>query len=94
LRIFEWVVRRRNTALPYIRGSDCPRNGTFEKIHDRMPFVALPDRAEQWLDRKVTDAGTAMELPEPNPDDAIAFYRVGPRVNNARNQGADLIKAV
>src|SRR5476651_25404 len=34
-----------------------PANGTFGKIHDRMPFVLSPDRAGQWLDRNLTDAG-------------------------------------
>jgi putative SOS response-associated peptidase YedK len=69
-------------------------NKAFEKIHDRMPFVLSPERAEQWLDRKLTDAGRAMELLQPNPDDAIAFYRVSASVSNARNQGADLIKVL
>ena len=59
-----------------------------------MPFVLPPDRAEQWLDRNLTDAGKAMELLAPNPDEAIAFYRVSTRVSNARNQGADLMDAV
>jgi hypothetical protein len=34
-----------------------------------------------------------MQLLAPNPD-AIAFHRVGTRVSNARNQGADLIEAL
>ena len=59
-----------------------------------MPFVLPPDRAEQWLDRSVTDAGKAMDLLLPNPEDAVAFHRIGTRVSNARNQGADLIEAV
>jgi putative SOS response-associated peptidase YedK len=42
----------------------------------------------------MTDAAEAMELLQPNPDDAIAFHRVGTRVSNARNQGADLIAAL
>jgi putative SOS response-associated peptidase YedK len=71
-----------------------PANGAFEKIHDRMPFVLPQDRAARWLDRKLTDAGTAMELLQPNPDDAIAFHRVSTRVSNARNEAADLIEAV
>jgi putative SOS response-associated peptidase YedK len=71
-----------------------PANKSFEKIHDRMPFVLSSDRAEQWLDRRLTDAGKAMELLQPNPDDAIAFHRVGIRVSNARNQGPELIAPV
>ena len=71
-----------------------PANSAFGKIHDRMPFVLPPDRAEVWLDHKLTDAGKAMELLLPNPDGAIAFHRVSTRVSNARNQGAELIDAV
>ena len=71
-----------------------PANSAFSKIHDRMPFVLPPDRAERWLNRKLTDAGKAMELLLPNPEDAVAFHRIGTRVSNARNQGADLIEAV
>lgn len=71
-----------------------PANDAFKPIHDRMPFVLPPDRANQWLDRKMTDGAKAMELLQPNPDDAIAFYRVGTRVSNARNQGPELIEAV
>ena len=71
-----------------------PANAAFGKIHDRMPFVLSAERADRWLDRKLTDAGSAMELLQPNPEDAIAFHRVSARVSNARNQGADLIEAV
>jgi putative SOS response-associated peptidase YedK len=59
-----------------------------------MPFVLSPDRAEQWLDNKLTDVGGATELLQPNPDDAIAFHRVSARVSNARNQGAEMIEAL
>lgn len=71
-----------------------PANNAFGPIHDRMPFVLPPDRAIQWLDRDLTDTGRVMQLLQPNPDDSIAFHRVGTRVSNARNQGADLIAPV
>ena len=66
----------------------------FGQIHDRMPYVLSPERAEQWLNRKFTDAAKAVELLQTNPEDAIAFHRVSTRVSNARNQGAELIDAV
>jgi putative SOS response-associated peptidase YedK len=56
-----------------------------------MPFVLPADRAGHWLDRKLTDAGAAMDLLQANPEDAIVFHRVSTRVSNARNQGAELI---
>jgi len=71
-----------------------PANEAFGKIHDRMPFALSQDRAEQWMDRKLTDAGNAMKLLQANPDDAITFHRVSARVSNARNQGTELIEAV
>ena len=71
-----------------------PSNSAFGKIHERMPFVLPPDRAAQWLDRKLTDAGAAMDLLQTNPEDAIAFHRVSTQVSNARNQGAELIGAI
>ena len=71
-----------------------PANAAFGKIHERMPFVLPPERSEQWLDRQMTDAGKAMELLQPNADNAIAFHRVSTRVSNARNQGAELIEAI
>ena len=68
-----------------------PSNSSFGKIHERMPFVLPADRAGHWLDRKLTDAGAAMDLLQANPEDAIVFHRVSTRVSNARNQGAELI---
>jgi putative SOS response-associated peptidase YedK len=71
-----------------------PANSAFGKIHDRMPFLLPPDRTERWLDKNLTDTGTAMELLQPIPNDAVAFHRVGTRVSNARNEGAELIEPI
>ena len=71
-----------------------PANESFGKVHDRMPFALSTDRAERWMDGKLTDAGKAMELLQPNPEDLIVFHRVGTRVSNARNQGVELIQAI
>jgi putative SOS response-associated peptidase YedK len=71
-----------------------PANTEFSRIHDRMPFALPRDRAEQWLDRALTDTGKIMQLLQPNPDGSIAFHRVSTRVSNARNQGPELIEAV
>lgn len=68
-----------------------PANAAFMPIHDRMPFALDEARQAQWLDRSLTDPRKVMEVLKPNPDDAIAFHRVGPRVSNARNQGPDLM---
>ena len=69
-------------------------NSAFGTIHDRLPFVPLPDRAGLRLGRNLTNAGKSMALLQSDADDAIAFHRVSTRVSNARNQGADLIAVV
>ena len=71
-----------------------PANEKFNPIHDRMPFCLDEKRAHTWLDRGLTEADKVMEILQPNPDDSITFHRVGKRVSNARNQGADLIDPV
>lgn len=69
-----------------------PANGAFMPIHDRMPFVLTQERQGPWLDRTLTDPKRAMQLLQPNPEEAIVFHRVGKRVSNARNQGPELIE--
>lgn len=69
-----------------------PANAAFSSIHDRMPFALDQEAAARWLDRNLQDAGRALDLLHPNPDDSIAWHRVGLRVSNARNQGEDLIR--
>lgn len=71
-----------------------PANDAFAMIYARMPFALPQDRAERWLDRKLTDADQAMELLQPNAEDAVVFHRVSQCVSKARNQGADLIEPV
>ena len=68
-----------------------PANAAFMPIHDRMPFALDEEHQAQWLDRSLTDSKRVMALLQPNPDDAIVFHRVGPRVSNARNQGPELM---
>lgn len=71
-----------------------PANEAFNPIHDRMPFALRPDAAKRWLDRGLRDSAGAMQLLQPNPDDAIAWHRVDRRVSNARNQGEELIRPI
>jgi putative SOS response-associated peptidase YedK len=59
-------------------------------VHDRMPVILDGSAAEAaWLDPSV-DLDGALELARPLPDGRLEVYAVSPRVNNARNQDADL----
>jgi putative SOS response-associated peptidase YedK len=66
-------------------------NAMIASFHDRMPVVLEPRDYALWLDRGVTDPALLAPLLGPAADDALAMHRVSTRVNNARNEGPDLI---
>jgi putative SOS response-associated peptidase YedK len=64
--------------------------GSIAEVHDRMPVV-LPDEAHAgWLDPALKDA---TEFARTNARSReFTHYAVSKRVNNGRNEGADLIE--
>jgi putative SOS response-associated peptidase YedK len=66
--------------------------GPTVDVHTRMP-IALPKKAEvAWLDPDFTDAALTMEFAREHAMTDFVLQPVGMRVNNARNEGADLIE--
>ena len=64
-------------------------NDFMASLHHRMPVVLTPDTAPRWLQGGDDALGNALEnMPE------LRAWAVDRRVNNARNEGADLIEAV
>ena len=64
--------------------------GSIAGVHDRMPVV-LPDEAHAgWLDPGLKDATEFAR--EHAQSREFTHYAVSKRVNNARNEGADLIE--
>ena len=64
-------------------------NDFMASLHQRMPVVLTPDTAPRWLQGGDDALGNALEnMPE------LRAWAVDRRVNNARNEGADLIEAV
>ena len=61
-------------------------NGKLHPIHHRMPVIVPPEGYAGWL-----DADADAVIPAPADPEPMAFYRVGPRVNNVRNDDADCI---
>ncbi len=63
-------------------------NDFMAKMHHRMPVVLTPDSAGRWLQGGDDALAHALEhVPE------LRAWPVDRRVNNARNEGADLIEA-
>lgn len=63
-------------------------NPVMSEIHHRMPVVIASEDWGLWLGECGKGAATLMQAA---PDDALAFYRVEPRVNSNRASGAELI---
>ncbi len=63
-------------------------NEFMHLLHHRMPVVLQMDTADRWLDG---DDQVLSEVGESGP--AFRAWPVDRRVNNARNEGEDLVKA-
>jgi len=70
-----------------------PALGPIAEVHDRMPVVLPEADHAAWLEPAMHDAAvaTAMAL-APIAPEAFEHFPVSRRVNNARNEGADLIE--
>jgi putative SOS response-associated peptidase YedK len=61
-------------------------SGFMEQLHHRMPVVIAPELAGRWLDGDAESLAEAIEnIPE------FRAWPVDRKVNNARNEGAELI---
>jgi putative SOS response-associated peptidase YedK len=66
-------------------------NATLEPIHDRMPAILPASSWESWLGPTPAEPGELLALLRPAPDDLLERFPVSKRVNNARNEGPDLV---
>lgn len=66
-------------------------NGILAAIHDRMPAILSPDAIAPWLDTRGVEPGPAAALCRPCPEEWLTIDPVSARVNDARNDGPDLV---
>jgi putative SOS response-associated peptidase YedK len=66
-------------------------NAKLAPIHERMPVILDPADYATWLDTSEANAQAALKLLRPFPPEGMAFYRVGPHVNSARNDDPQCI---
>jgi len=67
---------------------------TVAHVHDRMPVIVPPDAYAEWLDPKNEATDRLARLFEPCGQPGLQARPVSRRVNDARNQGAELIEEV
>jgi putative SOS response-associated peptidase YedK len=66
--------------------------GPAAEVHDRVPVILPDDVQSAGVDLKQTDGEKALLLAQEKAVTAVEHYRVSPRVNNAKNQGDELIE--
>ena len=62
-------------------------------LHDRMPLILMPEQEKLWIDADVPTKDVLHSL-QPVPGDYITWYRVSDRVNNVRENDANLVVPV
>jgi putative SOS response-associated peptidase YedK len=67
--------------------------GPVAEVHERMPVVLPDEDHAAWLKPALHDAAVAIAMAlAPMPPEDFEHYPVSRRVNNARNEGPDLIE--
>ena len=61
------------------------------RIHDRMPMLVEPERYGAWLDPSRNDPEELKALLVPAAPGRLEAYPVSVKVNNVRNNGAELV---
>lgn len=69
-------------------------NGTMAPVHNRMPVILGPEHWDEWLRPAVLPPARLGTLLVPAPDDLLTAYPVGTAVNNAANNGPELIEPI
>jgi len=67
-------------------------NPAVAAVHDRMPVVLDADRWAAWLDPEPADIGELQALLVPSAGIELDLYPVSRLVNDARNEGAELLR--
>lgn len=63
----------------------------LRELHEREPLVLSAEAARQWVRRDLRPDEVAAIALHPLTSAAFAWHKISTRVNNARNDGADLI---
>jgi putative SOS response-associated peptidase YedK len=63
-------------------------------VHDRMPMVIRPEAIGRWLDPKLTDSATALDLLSVTAADQLEAYAVSTAVNNVKNNEPSLLDPI
>jgi len=81
-----WQAKESDESIQSTTLITTAANDFMSEVHHRMPVVLQPETADRWL---AGDDELIAEVADSSP--AFRAWPVDRRVNNARNEGADLI---
>jgi putative SOS response-associated peptidase YedK len=84
-----WRRGERSTDSCTIITTDA--NDLTRDIHDRMPVILSPSDYDLWLDAEFAGEEKLLSMLQPYPSDEMVAYRIGPAVNNVRNDSPQCI---
>jgi putative SOS response-associated peptidase YedK len=67
-------------------------NELMARIHDRMPVIVAADDYSRWLDPELHNPVEIRTMLTPYPADEMKAYPISTLVNNAKNEGPELIR--
>ena len=68
-------------------------NAVMRPIHDRMPVVLPTEAWDRWLAPGPKEASELLPLLVPAPDGLLVRRAVSTKVNNVKNEGAELLNS-
>jgi putative SOS response-associated peptidase YedK len=68
-------------------------NAVVSELHNRMPVILDADAWRLWIDPEVRDPGLLGSLLTSADEDLLELVAASPLVNNANNEGAELLDA-
>lgn len=66
-------------------------NGVVSELHDRMPAILSAEEWPLWMDPMITDPGLLTDLLHPADENLLRLDAVSQLVNNANNEGPELL---
>ena len=81
-------------AIPSFTILTTEANELTSTIHNRMPVIVRAEHYARWLDPETADPEAVSDVLTPFPAEAMMAYPVSRSVNNARNEGPELIEPI
>lgn len=89
-----WSQSPQHQALESCTIITTAATGSLARLHHRVPVVLSQPAFTRWLDPGLQEVAALEDLLRAPADEMLTAYPVSRRVNNARNEGPELVAAV